>query len=278
MRIHVLLGLGCLLGSLVSCATGGKFAGTGGGSSGGSGGSGGGDAGSGGGATTTTTGTTGGGGGDTTSTGSGTTTMAMCDEAPCKLVSPQCGCDGGDMCAINGTGDRECHAPGDKQIDQECTGLYSCAPGSLCTLVSSSKSICTAYCDSDAQCGGGLCLIQLNDPQSPGDVLAGVTLCSDDCDPVTGTGCPAGLGLGCNLGQQADGAMTVFTICGGSGNGAQGATCTDNEDCAAGSGCFGANGCLKYCKPGSPVCPAGTTCLSFDPQLFYKGVEYGACL
>ena len=31
-------------------------------------------------------------------------------------------------------------------------------------------------------------------------------------------------------------------------------------------------------KPGSPVCPAGAMCLSFDPQLFYKGVEYGACL
>lgn len=275
MRLHVLFGLGCVLGGLVSCATGGKFQGTGGSSTDGGGG---GDAGSGG-ETTMTTGATGGTGGGMTTTS--TTSMETCDEAPCKLVAPQCGCTNGDMCALNGDGDRECHAPGDKLADQECTGLFSCAPGLLCTLVSSSTSVCTEYCETDAQCDGGLCLLQLTDPSNPNATLPGVTLCSDDCDPVTNSGCPGGLGLGCQLGQQADGAMTVFTVCGGAGSGAQGATCVDNEDCAVGSGCFtvsGAKQCLKYCKPASGVCGGGTTCVSFDPQLFYKGVEYGVCL
>lgn len=278
MRLRMLLGLGCLLGSLVSCAKGGEFVGTGGSATtGGSGGDGGGAG------QPATTSAGGGGAGGMASTGSATTsTMPVCDETPCKLVAPQCGCPDGEMCAINGTGVTECHSPpGTKQVDEECTGLYSCVPGALCTLVSSSTSICTAYCDSDAQCGGGLCLIQLNDPQNPGSVLPGVTLCSDDCDPVTGVGCPGGLGLGCQLGQQQDGAMQVFTVCNGSGNGGQGSTCTNNESCLPGYGCFnvgGTNECLQYCKPPNGLCSGGATCLSFDPQLFYKGVEYGACL
>lgn len=271
VRLRVLLGLGCLLGSLVACATGGKFAGTGGShSDGGSGGTGGG-----GGDTTTSTG---GGGGDTTTTS--TTTTAACTESPCKLVAPQCGCAGGEMCAINGDGDRECHTAGDKQVDQACTGLYACAPGTLCTLVSSSVSICTRYCAADADCGGGLCVLQLNDPSNPSMPLAGVSLCSDDCDPVSGSGCPGGLGLGCQLGQADDAAMTVFSLCTGAGAGTQGAACTDNEDCAPGLACFnaGSTQCLQWCKPPNGACPAGTACSPFQTPLLYKGVEYGACL
>ncbi|MEZ4299730.1 MAG: hypothetical protein R3B70_32575 [Polyangiaceae bacterium] len=274
MRLHVFLGIACLAASAVACAKGGSFEGKGGdGGDAGNGGAGGG---------MTTSSTDGGtGGGETTSTTTGTPTET-CNESPCKLVSPQCGCSNGDMCAINNTGARECHVAGDKQIDQECVGLYSCVPGSLCVLVSSTKSVCTSYCDADNQCNGGLCLIQLNDPQNPGSLLPNVTLCSDDCDPVTAAGCPAGLGLGCQLGQESTGQMRVFTICGGTGGGGQGASCTDSEDCQAGYGCFtlsdNTQECLKYCKPATPACSGGATCLSFNPQLVYKGVEYGACL
>ena len=74
--------------------------------------------------------------------------------------------------------------------------------------------------------------------------------------------------------------MRIFTLCGGAGNGAQGTTCTTNENCAAGSACFTLSDmskqCLKYCNFNSPSCPGATTCL--DLGIAYKGIEYGACL
>lgn len=260
------------MGSLVACATGGNFVGTGGSSSdGAAGGTGGGGTGG------DTTPTTGGGGSTSsgTTTTTTTTTMEVCMETPCKLVEPQCGCPAEQMCAFNGTA-RECHAPiGDKLVDQECTGLYSCAPGALCTLISSSKSVCSKYCDTDAQCGGGLCALTLND--GSGGMVPGIKLCSDACDPTSAAGCPAGLNLGCQIGQTEAG--VTFAVCSGAGAGTQGTTCTDEEDCAPGYGCFntGTTQCLKWCKPPNGTCPAGASCLSFNPAVYLGGVEYGVC-
>ncbi len=277
MRARNLLGLSVIVASLVACATGGKFGG------GGSGGDGSGAAGGGSGGQTGTTTTTpvGGTGGGMTTTTTTTTTQA-CAEAPCKLVSPQCGCGAGDMCAIDDTGTRSCHVEGDTQLQQPCAGLYSCVAGSLCVQTSTSTSLCTSYCDADNQCSGGLCLIQLNDPSNPGGILQDVTLCTDDCNPITSVGCPAGLGLGCGVYQEQAGQMRIFTLCGGAGNGGQGTACTTNEDCLAGSACFTLNGdpndqqCLKYCNLASPSCPGVTTCV--DIMIAYNGVNYGACL
>lgn len=278
VRARELLGLLCLVFGLVACARGGDFHGTaneGGGGAGG-GGSGGdtsaGAAGSGGMSTSSTS--------MTTSSTSSTTTTESCAEAPCKLVSPQCGCDAGKMCTIDNTGARVCHTEGATALGQICSGLYSCETGSLCVQTSSTTSLCTKYCDADNQCSGGICLIQLTDPNNPNGVLQGVTLCTDSCDPVTASGCPAGQGLSCQLYQEQDGQMRTFTLCSGSGAVGQGGTCTKNEDCQVGSACFTVGGmsqeCLKYCKVNSPSCPAGTACQ--DIMLNYNGVEYGACL
>jgi hypothetical protein len=184
------------------------------------------------------------------------------------------------MCAIGQMGKRECHAAGMTPLGQPCAGLYSCVAGSLCVQTSTSTSLCTNYCDADNQCNGGTCLIQLNDPANPGQTLQGLTLCSDDCNPVNGSGCPVGLGLGCGLFQEQTGAMRVFTLCGGTGNGAQGSTCTTNDNCQAGSACFTLSNmskqCLKYCNVASPSCPGASQCQ--DLMIAYKGTEYGACL
>lgn len=272
------LGLSFLAMSLFACAKGGKFTGVGGdGGSGAAGGSGGGQAG-----TTMTTGT----GGVTMTTDTGTTTTTTtttpsqtCSEAPCKLVSPQCGCAAGEMCALDNMGARACKPEGDTQHANQCSGLYSCVAGELCVQTSAAVSLCSTYCDKDAQCGGGLCLITLTDPNNPNGTIAGVTLCTDDCSPITGVGCPSGLNLGCGIYQEPDGQMRIFTLCHGTGAAGQGAACTKDADCGAGSGCFTvgmANQCLKYCNVGSPNCPAGTTCN--DVGIAYKGIEYGACL
>lgn len=272
MPFRSLLGLICLAGSLVACATGGKLQGTG--ASGGDGGAGGGEGGG------TTTGNTGGEGATTTTTTTSTgTPTPTCDESPCKLVSPQCGCAAGDMCAINMKGDRECVLAGDEQPGQACTGFFSCAPGALCVQASSTTSTCSTYCDQDAQCNGGICVLGLNDPDAPGQTIPDVLLCSDDCNPLTNAGCNAALGLGCRLHQEQEGQMRVFTLCTGAGNGGQNATCADQEDCAPGSACFTFTDmsmkCLQYCNVNSPSC---AQCVSLDPPLIYKGVNYGACL
>jgi hypothetical protein len=268
-----------LVGSLVACATGGKFQGTGANSEGGSGGGGG----DGGGQTTTTT-SAGGGGGQTTTTSSTTTSTSTstptCDESPCKLVNPQCGCPAGDMCAINQDLQRECTAPGSIPLGGACQFLYDCAPGGFCAGASSTKAICTEYCDDDAQCGQAICVIGLVDEQQ--NPVPGVTFCSDDCNPINNVGCPSG--LTCLLGQEEDGQMRTFGICRGHGNGAQGTACTDNEDCAAGSACFTLNDpnmskkCLAYCNTSSPSCPSGSSCTAFNPQFVYKNITFGACI
>ena len=75
---------------MAACATGG---GTGGDDDGPETSSSTGGAGTGGVATTTGT------GGTTTTTGTGgTSTGSMCEEDPCKLVAPQCGCGPGEKC------------------------------------------------------------------------------------------------------------------------------------------------------------------------------------
>lgn len=277
MRLRVLFGLTILPLSLVACATGGTFGGTGEGASGG-GAEGGGattTAPEGGGTTTGTDTST-----DTTTTGVTTTTTAPpCEESPCKLVPPQCGCEGDEMCTINTTGARTCRAPGDVAPGDVCVGLYSCQPGSLCIQTASSVSLCAPYCDDDAQCpGAAICFIQLNDPQNPGQLLPGVKLCTDDCDPITSVGCPSGAKLGCQVYTDQSAGLT-FTLCAGAGTATQGQACNAVEDCAPGHSCFtlgdGTKQCLKFCNINNPACP---TCVPIDPPMVYNGVTYGACL
>lgn len=283
MRFYSLFGLTILATSLVACATGSKFGGSGGGE-GGSGGAGegassttsstagSGGGGDGGGATTTSTASTSG----TTST---TSTTPPCEDSPCKLVSPQCGCEDGDMCAINGSGDRTCHKPGLLALDEVCVGLYACAAGALCVNASTTKSLCAPYCDEDSQCGGGLCVLELNDPDDPSQVLPDIKLCSNHCDPVSGSGCPSVPGIGCHIYREPDGQMRPFTLCAGAGTNTQNAACVDNEDCAPGLACFsfddGSTACLQYCNVDNPACGL---CAELNPPFIYNGVNYGACL
>jgi hypothetical protein len=287
VRSRTLLGLVCMVGSLVACAKGADFAGAAGnggdgaGASGGGGGKGGGtgtsmSTGGGTGTTTDTTTSTGTTTGTTTTT---TTTTTACADSPCKLAPPQCGCDAGDMCTLDSALNRECHAAGDVGVGQTCIGIYDCVAGGFCAGVSQTQSYCAQLCDNDATCGNAICVIQLVDAQQA--PIPGVTLCSDDCDPITSAGC--GSGLGCSLGQEPDGQMRIFGVCRGAGAKKQGDACTGG-DCAVGSACFTLNDmamsmkCLQYCKVGSGVCSAGTTCKAFPTPAIYKGTEYGVCI
>jgi hypothetical protein len=251
--------------------------GTGGsGNAGGSGGSGnaGGSGGSGNAGGSGGSGNAGGSGGSGNAGGSGGG-GGMCSEAPCKLVSPQCGCPAGEQCTVDPMG-RSCIPEGDVAWGDLCMG-NECEPGTLCINVTPTGSTCGKFCDDDADCEapGGLCLLTLNDGN--GGEIPNVTICTDNCDPTTNVGCAVG---SCQLFKENMGLMRDLTLCVESGAGMQGAACVDNADCAPKFGCFndGMNDlCLKWCKVNQPNCPAGTACLALQDPPILGNVEYGVC-
>lgn len=206
----------------------------------------------------------------------------VCDEDPCKLVVPQCGCAAGEMCVIgtptpDNPDARACTAAGTAMPGETCASNADCAPGSMC--VNTGVDLCLEFCSDDGLCNapGGQCLVTLVDStQQP---IPNATLCSLNCDPITNTGCNAG---GCALGQE-EVSMELFTLCQGVGAGTQGATCVDNGDCAGGHGCFTTDiglQCLKYCgvTPSKGSCTGGTLCSGFTTPVIVGNQEYGVCI
>jgi hypothetical protein len=65
-----------------------------------------------------------------------------------------------------------------------------------------------------------------------------------------------------------------------SNNGAEGAACQYENDCApgltCGTGSGGGIGCVHYCRIGGSDC-AGRECVAFSPSITSNGEEYGFC-
>jgi hypothetical protein len=182
-----------------------------------------------------------------------------CSESPCKLVSPQCGCPPGAECAVNGMG-RFCAVAGSVGAGAVCSAAMPCAPGLACVFLSPTVSTCNVFCSADSQCTapGGLCLVTLSNGMDGGSI-PNVTLCTENCDLLTSTGCAAG--LSCQVGQEAAGQMRFFTQCTGAGAGLEGAACTTSADCARDFACVNngvSNVCLQYCDVNAPACGALT--------------------
>lgn len=188
------------------------------------------------------------------------------------------------MCSASTNG-RYCEPSGNVALGQVCDANTKCAPGGLCLKTGASVSTCMAYCASDADCQapGGLCAIQLVD--ASGNPIPGLTVCSENCDPVKMTGCPVA-GTGCQIYREQAGSMAFYTSCTGAGSKSQGAACTGAADCATGYGCFtidaqGTKQCLRWCDVAAPSCPAGTSCASLKnngADLQIGNTKYGACL
>jgi hypothetical protein len=220
-----------------------------------------------------------GGTGNVGNTGGAGGTQPTCDEDPCKLTLPQCGCPSGEQCSVSPAG-RECIAQGDVGWGDVCVG-EECAPGHLCLQTTPSDATCGKFCEVDADCSapGGLCVLKLND--GAGGEIPDVLLCSENCDPATNVGCEVG---GCQIAREPDGQERFFSICGESGAGTQGASCVDNGDCAATFACVNdgtTNLCTKWCVISSPSCPGGTACAAVNidgvaPQI--GSITYGVCL
>ncbi len=236
---------------------------------------------------TVTSASSGGAGGQTSAGGTGgmpTTGTSMdggggaggmpepCEEDPCKLMPPQCGCSMGDKCTFVGT-DIGCASEGTGVHGDTCANDGDCAAGTLC-LILGERSACRDFCDTDADCDapGGQCVLELNPNPSTKN------WCTDNCDPVSTVGCTGGR---CELGQD-EVTMDWYTVCVGAGAGTQGAACSAIDDCAPGYGCLEVNNvdsCHRFCEVASPNCPASApTCASFGAPAIIGNKEYGGCL
>jgi len=207
---------------------------------------------------------------------------SSCSDSPCRLLSPQCGCPTGQACYPTGN-TRACSASGSGNAGATCTTNANCSATNMCLNVSTgttAASVCTHMCTTDSECGGGLCILQLDD--GTGMAVTSFSLCTHTCNPVTGTGCPTG--TECDLFQESTGAMRPFTDCTAPiGTGGNNAVCTGDQDCRAGYLCIDPAGgtatrCHRWCSPpSSTVCPAGQTCYDFTDPIVVNGVDYGVC-
>jgi hypothetical protein len=221
-----------------------------------------------GGAGATGTGTTVGTGGMGTG---GTGTGSLCEEDPCKLVAPQCGCAPGEKCQWDNDM-RSCMADGTADEGESCG---SCKAGMLCVAIGTFGT-CKRYCNTDAECSAGpgsICLLQIGSYEQK--------WCTDNCDPVSGAGCPSS--GKCELGQSEDPPMPYFTVCTPSGAGQQGSPCTDFTDCAAGLSCLTnpntmTDQCLTWCQVSQGLCPTNTACTPFQTPATVGSIEYGVCI
>ena len=195
-----------------------------------------------------------------------------CDEMPCKLVEPQCGCADAEACTLV-QGERSCQPNGTKEEGENCQGLNVCVAGNLCVNYGG-LGTCRHFCNVDTDCKqpGGACVLELNNVMPPQSV------CSDNCDPPSNTGCIA-MGGKCDLFLSMT--MQWFTVCAPTGPGMQDAPCTDSGDCALGYGCINdgmVELCRHYCDTQAPACPGVTMCAGFNTPATVGAKTYGACL
>jgi hypothetical protein len=199
--------------------------------------------------------------------------LPPCDEDPCRLVLPQCGCPGVEMCQRTRRGEafRECVPPGDVERDGPCTQSIQCVTGHTCVGIGSPDGICSRYCYGSAECGGGGSECTIFTAPSEG-----VGACTPVCDPVQDTGCPAANGCHLVTAQRVEDDVPVtVTLCGPATGGGPGDPC--NLLCAPGNLCLGAN-CAEVCVVGdASTCTTGATCGPFGSPMVVDGVEYGFC-
>lgn len=205
--------------------------------------------------------------------------LPPCDESPCKLVAPQCGCPGGEMCSIDGSGDRGCVEEGSVAMGAACGANGDCLAGGIC-LGDAEGGYCGEFCEVDGDCAPQICGVKLGD--GAGGELPGVTLCSSGCDPASSAGCPAG--MGCVLGREGAGAERFFFMCFPAGTATDGALCATADVCAPGYGCYD-NGtdtaCYRNCDVDNDLCPGAQLCYALNDEnaapVVVDGYSLGVC-
>jgi hypothetical protein len=167
-----------------------------------------------------------------------------------------------------------CQPAGAREVGQTCIETRDCVPGSACLTrcpKSSDVSVCSRYCKSDAECGGGTSKCGL-------DQCSGVSIpfaaCSSDCDPrgPATSGCVEGLECRLLPGDKTD----CLCVSPPKPGGTDGEPCTDYRDCLPGNTCVFETtrwSCRPICRVDAPgTCPTGRVCTALPDQR-----TYGAC-
>ena len=183
----------------------------------------------------------------------------MCRGTICEIGS-ETDCSSGQGCYLVSDSSTNCLPAGDGTEGSVCEHANGCLPGLACVVSGdSANGLCQRICceGDSSQCGSGSYCLEFSSRTD------GAGACSISCDPLAGTGCPAG--YACQV-------YTMGVDCGPAGTGVQGSPCNNSSDCAAGFACLDADGageCLAYCDG---TCDDPT--LTCNP---ITGFEIGAC-
>jgi hypothetical protein len=194
-----------------------------------------------------------------------------CDEIPCQLVLPQCGC-AGDLVCQRPFGDdarRECVAPGTRTLGETCGTNVDCAAGLVCVAGGGTVGICELYCASSDGCRETTYCRELV------VMTEDIGSCATQCDPVANTGCPGMLGCSLGIARTVPEREFIDTPYCTAGGPAIGEPCPSFL-CAGGGTCIDGT-CRRVCDVASPACPATTACRSFASPAIIGGREVGFC-
>lgn len=189
--------------------------------------------------------------------------LPMCDETPCRLVRPQCGCPEGEMChrVMMGSTTRGCAAAGTSPDGADCSVSTECSPGASCVRAMTSVGQCLRWCTSSSHCPAGTTCTLLM-------VGSDVGACEPGCDPLSpATSCP--MSTACRVLRTTEfegGAAFHASVCGPPAGAALGSMCTTSLDCAPGSYCEPGGACRALCDPMMP-CVTGAPCTPLNPPL-----------
>jgi len=195
-----------------------------------------------------------------------------CVDQLCDLW-PQCGCDSGQKCDVDGLGNRSCSIAGPALQSESCDSSADCIAGTSCSQMSdwpASLTVCFQFCNVDSDCSalgrGAFCRLSAS---SGGQLL--YSLCTLACDVLAQTGCPTGTQCSVyNFGTLAG------TNCTAPGTLRLGDTCAVHFDCGPSMLCVSST-CRQACIAGdSSTCQGATSCTGLG--LISEDIEYGACL
>jgi len=200
--------------------------------------------------------------------------VGLCDEDPCRLVAPQCGCPSHLACQRPDGDDpvRECVPPGPVAPLEACSVNEDCTTGYVCVSATGAPGMCVAYCFLSSDCPTHSVCAEMIVASEP------VGSCSPVCDPLTGAGCHVGGAcIAAYVRRKDDDAIVPGTMCGpDDALPAVGESCASLPACQQGSTCV-SDTCQELCVMASPDCPAGTSCGGLSGGYSLVGVEYGTC-
>jgi len=191
----------------------------------------------------------------------------------CSPVA-QTGCGSGQKCVVGLVGP-ECVADGKVLMGAVCgtTGADECIHGTTCVgETATATHICRQFCSTDKDCQQpAVAAGTTPEPKNVGHCIialgaSGFSVCSFACNPVPAAGTSGCAGnLACSYGSTVH--IPELTSCELGGEGGEGTSCLQNQDCVAGLTCVsvgaGAGHCRPPCRAGTNTdCGAGDVCVA----------------